>query len=238
MCFRSAASWVIVWASMRAPPYNPGQRKRESNVDEDEMRGDDEFRRRCDELTGCEDLTPEEDTCRGRGDRIQGAVPAPTPLQVSLEGRPNPCSGSGGLIASPDRADHDALLPEGCLGERRGRECLPESRSRVPWGNSDSAQHSNRQSRTPPAGDWRMVATMPQSGPSGVLHNSRRKKSDEEGVLPESGLEVKRAARSTKRQEGGPVTPLLSPEVMARATAQTRFGVRSGNQAERRAKER
>ena len=37
-------------------------------------------------------------------------------------------------------------------------------------------------------------------------------------------LEVNRAVRSTKRQEGGPVTPLLSPEVMARATAQTRFG--------------
>ena len=30
------------------------------------------------------------------------------------------------------------------------------------------------------------------------------------------------AVRSTKKQEGGPVTPLLFPEVMARATAQTR----------------
>ena len=69
-----------------------------------------------------------------------------------------------------------------------------------------------------------MVATVPQSGPSGVLHDSRRNKSDEEGVMPEPGLEVKRAVRSTKRQEGGPITPLLSPEVMARATAQTRFG--------------
>ena len=34
---------------MRAPPYNPAQSKRGSNVDEDEMRGDDEFGRRCDE---------------------------------------------------------------------------------------------------------------------------------------------------------------------------------------------
>ena len=34
---------------MRAPPYNPAQSKRGSNLGEDEMRGDDEFGRRCDE---------------------------------------------------------------------------------------------------------------------------------------------------------------------------------------------
>ena len=178
------------------------------------MRGDDEFGRRCDEPMGREDLTAEEATCRGRGDRIQGAVPAPTPLQVSLEGRPNPCSGSGGLIASPDRADHDALLPEGCLGERRGRECMTESRSRVPWGNPDSAHHSHRQSRTPLAGYWRMVATVPQSGPPGVLPKVRRSTSDEEGVIPILEV-IHGSVRAVKRQEG--VTPLLSPELVARA---------------------
>ena len=52
MCFRPAASWVIVWASMRAPLYNPAHSKHGSNVDEDEMRGDDEFGRRWDERDG------------------------------------------------------------------------------------------------------------------------------------------------------------------------------------------
>ena len=34
---------------MRAPPYNPAQSKRGSNVGEEEMRGDDVFGQRCDE---------------------------------------------------------------------------------------------------------------------------------------------------------------------------------------------